>query len=160
MPRKAENTPRIAILKRATRDAVEAIGGLDLASGETAIGRSQLGRCQSRTETDTLSLRDAITLDELSMSRGGPFLLTAYARLLNHAVVELPDVEIATADLATSVVNLAVELGDLSRCISEAMADGKVEEKEARRALDELHQLNQLSARLRLQLIALANGGR
>lgn len=158
MANKGSVTPRLAIVKRATREAIEAAGGLDVVAQATSAGRSQLSRASSQNEGDTLSLRDALVLDELTLGRGGPFIVKAMARLQNHALVDLPEGDVAVGDLATMVVSLSAELGDLSRCIAEALADNKVTPKEAVRALDELHHINQVSARLRLLLIALRDG--
>lgn len=159
MASKADITPRVAILKVATKSAIEAMRSLELASAATDVKKSQLSRCSSQNEADTLSLRDAVALDEATMALGGPFIVRAMARVLNCAVVELPDVEMPATDLATTVVRLSAELGDLSRCIAEALADGKVTPREASRALDEVHHINQVSAQLRLRLIAIRDGG-
>lgn len=148
-------TPRIAILKRATRAAVEAVGGLELAAGEISIGKSQLGRCQSINDGDTLSLRDALALDEITLGAGGPFILRAMGRLLGHAVVALPDVE-DSAGIAMSMIDLTAQLGDLSHAIADALGDGTVSRGEAQRALQELHEMLEAGARLSLLLSALA----
>lgn len=151
-------SPRLALVKRATREAIEACGGLDVVGQATRAGKSQLSRCSSQNDGDTLSLRDALAVDELSLGRGGPFIVKAMARALNHALVDLPEGEVAAGDLATAVVTLSAELGDLSRCIADALKDRKVTPKEAVRALDELHHINQVTAQLRLMLIALRDG--
>ncbi|HEX7856113.1 MAG TPA: phage regulatory CII family protein [Sphingobium sp.] len=151
-------SPRLAIIKRSTREAIEAAGGLEVVAQVTNAGRSQLSRCQSQNEVDTLSLRDALALDELTLGRGGPFIATAMARLLNQVLVELPDGEAALDHVMTGVVRLSAELGHLATCVSESLADGKFEPKEAITALDEVHHINKVTAELRLLLIAIRDG--
>jgi hypothetical protein len=152
-------TAGVSSLKRATREAIEAAGGLDSAEKDTRAGRSQLSRCQSQNDDDTLSLRDALALDEITLARGGPFILKALAKRLNHAVVELPDFSGDGTGLAESVMTLAAELGDVSRKISKVLADGKVSPAEAQAVLDELYEHDQASAALRLRLEAIARPG-
>jgi hypothetical protein len=149
-------TPGVASLNRATREAIEAAGGLDVAARETAVGKSQLSRCQSQHDDDTLSTRDALTLDEITAARGGPFILKAFARQLNYAVVQLPDFSGDGSGLAESVMVLAAELGDVSRKISIVLSDGDCSPAEAQAVLDELYEHDQASAALRVRLEAIA----
>ncbi len=147
------NTPGVASLKRATREAIEAAGGLDVAQRETRARKSQLGRCQSQHHDDTLSLRDALALDEITLARGGPFILHALARALEHEAVTKCEAMASGEGLAAAVVCLSARLGDVSTCVVEALADGTVTRKERVGIMDALNRMEQFSVGLRMQLV-------
>lgn len=110
-------------LALATRRAVEAAGGLDRCVIETAIGRSQLGRCGSVNERDSITIRDAVTIDLIGQrSEGHPFIVRAMCRQLGGVFVELPEPsDEDDVGLTLTVVELAGEMGDLSDSVRAAL---------------------------------------
>ncbi len=109
-------------LALATKRAIEAAGGLDPCAAETAIGRSQLSRCGSVNERDSISIRDAVTIDMLGQrSDGHPFILRAMCRQMGGVFVPLPEPQDDVGGLALTVVELAGELGDLSDSVRGAL---------------------------------------
>jgi len=109
-------------LALATKRAIEAAGGLDPCAAETAIGRSQLSRCGSVNERDSISIRDAVTIDLLGQrSDGHPFIVRALCRQVGGVFVPLPEPQDDADGLTLSVVELAGELGDLSNSVRMAL---------------------------------------
>ena len=91
-------------LALATKRAIEAAGGLDPCAAETAIGRSQLSRCGSVNERDSISIRDAVTIDMLGQrSDGHPFILRAMCRQMGGVFVPLPEPQDDVGGLALTV---------------------------------------------------------
>lgn len=139
-------------LALATKRAVEAAGGLDRCTDETPIGRSQLSRCGSVHERDSISIRDAVTIDLIGQrSDGHPFIVRAMCRQLGGVFVQLPEPQDDADGLTLTVVELAGELGDLSDSVRSALcARGEggaaitVRESEAIRA--DIHQMQETLA--------------
>lgn len=139
-------------LALATKRAVEAAGGLDRCADETAIGRSQLSRCGSVNDRDSISIRDAVTIDLIGQrSDGHPFIVRALCRQLGGVFVQLPEAQDDANGLTLTVVELAGELGDLSDSVrsalcerGEAGASITVRESEAIRA--DIHQMQETLA--------------
>lgn len=156
MRRRDEITPRVAILSSASRDAIEAIGGLENAERVTTARRSQLSRCQSTNDGDTLSLRDAIALDEATLARGGPHILQKMALLLGHVAIPVPTAPTDHEEIQAQIMTIAADLGDVSREAIEAERDGIWEPKEALRALARADELLAATAAMRSMLFNLA----
>ena len=87
------------------------------------------------------------------------------ARIIGgHVVVQIPELLGDGAGLVQSTLDIATELGGLSRSISDAMhessaAGEEVTAGEASVALEHLDKLDQASARLRMRLKHIAEGG-
>lgn len=110
-------------LALATKRAIEAAGGLERCADETSIRKSQLSRCSSVHEPDSITTRDAITIDLLGARvEGQPFILRAYCRQLGGVFVPLPEPQDDANGLTLSVVELAGDLGDLSDSIRAAIS--------------------------------------
>lgn len=134
-------TPRIIAIKTATREAVEAAGGLEFCETQTKAGRSQLSRGCSRNHDDTVTVRDAVVLDNLTMGRGGPFIVREMARQLGCVVIVLPDVGADETGIARALMGVAAEMGDVAREADAALRDGLFTHGEAVRVgrqIDEL----------------------
>jgi hypothetical protein len=158
MPRVSDITPAVAILSTATRDAIDALGTLENSTAVVTVGQTQLWRCQSATDGDTLSLRDAQALDRAGAGRGGPFILRAYAQLLNHIAIPLPDVRADhPGEITDKLIEMVGEFGDLSRTVTAAEADEEWRRREAQRALDDLDEIFRLGGEMRALLMAIAH---
>lgn len=144
----------------ATARAVKAAGGLDACAGEASIGRSQLSRCGSVNETDSISIRDAVTIDLIGQRQEGhPFIVRAMCRQLGGVFVPLPETHGAGEGLTLTVVELAGELGDLSDNVRAAVsAQGEAgkaisaRERDAIRA--DIHRMQETLAAMDRQLVA------
>lgn len=155
------------VLALATKRAIQAAGGLEVCERETGISDSQLSRCCSPNQRDSLTIRDAAVIEAIGFGKEGhPFILHALARIVGgHIVVRLPDVHHDEAGLVASTLELATELGDVSRAISEAMSSSSaggadVTPAEAVAVLEHVDELDRASARLRQRLKAIAEGGK
>lgn len=137
----ASNPPSVLALKLATRDAVEACGGYAAASGFTKAQKSQLHRGTDRNSLETVTIRDALALDEVSMTRGGPFILREYAQRLGCALIVLPNAEVDDTGLARSFLMVTADMGDVARKVDEALRDGKLDEHEKGPVLKEMDEL-------------------
>lgn len=142
------------VLALATKRAITAAGGIEVAAAETGKSMTQLSRCNSPNHPDSIALRDALTLDSIGRGHAGsPFIIHAFARLLGGVFVELPQGPADADGMIATVMQLTSELGDVARRISDAFSDdGKCDADEARGALAELDQMDAASARLRLML--------
>ena len=110
-------------LALATKRAIEAAGGLERCAEETAVRKSQLSRCSSVNEPDSITTRDAVTVDLLgSRVEGHPFILRAMCRQLGGVFVPMPEPQDDANGLTLTVVELAGELGDLSDSIRSAIS--------------------------------------
>lgn len=145
-------SPRVLALKIATRDAVEAANGLDFCATQTRCGKSQLQRAYSPHDPDTISLRDALTLDRLTTTRGGPFIARALAVQLGHLLIAMPDADADAQGVSLALAQVAGEFSDVTRAVLPAVGDGEISEKEARAILPEAHELAERAALL-VQLI-------
>ncbi|CAD7335347.1 hypothetical protein FIV32_02250 [Sphingomonadales bacterium 58] len=110
-------------LALATKRAIEAAGGLERCAEETSVKKSQLSRCSSVNEPDSITIRDAVTIDLLGTRvEGQPFILRAYCRQMGGVFVPMPEAQDDANGLTLSVVELAGELGDLSNNIRTAIS--------------------------------------
>lgn len=151
-------------LALATKRAIEGAGGLDRCTDETAVGRSQLSRCGSVNDRDSISIRDAVTIDLLGQRQEGhPFIVRALCRQLGGVFVQLPEPQDDTDGLTLTVVELAGELGDLSDSVRSALCDRgeagsaiSIRENEAIRA--DIHAMQETLAAMDRRLLAAAEG--
>lgn len=155
------------VLAAATKRAVQALGGLDIASRETGLSDTQLSRCCSPNHRDSLTLRAVATIESLTHGNDGhPHILHALARVVGGViVVPVPEFFGDGAGLVQSTLDIATELGGLSCSISDAMhessaAGAEVTPGEAAVARERLDALDRASARLRLRLNHIAEGGK
>jgi len=147
-------------LARATKQAIQAAGGLEVCARETGISTSQLSRCCSPHERDSITVRDAATIEAIGHGHDGhPHILRAQARLLGFVLVALPEGPEDADGLMRSMMTLTSELGAVAQAISEALRDQKFTPGEALRALAQLDEHDQASAVLRLQLQSIAGNG-
>lgn len=147
---------------RATKQAIQAAGGLEVCARETGLSTSQLSRCSSPNYADSITERDAAIIDSLTHGHAGhPFILRARARLLGCLVIDLPDATDDDNQLLDNVTELTVSLGDTARSIHDALhPDGeegpKVSPAEAITALARVEEHERSTAKLRKKLERLA----
>jgi len=141
------------ILAAATKAAIQAAGGLDVCARETGLSTSQLSRCCSPHSRDSLTLRDAATIEAITHGAPGhPHMLRAIARLLDFLPVPLPSGIEDGQGLLRSVADIAAELGEVAQAIVDALSgDGRVDAIEAGDVTVQLDQLDIASASLRLK---------
>ena len=163
MPEKAITTDE-RILALATKRAIQAAGGLETCEREVAVSDTQLSRCCSPNQRDSITIRDAAVIDALgSAESGAPHILQALARVIgNFVVIRMPDAADETS-VSAGVLELADELGDVSGAIRAAMrgdslGGADMVAAEAAIAIEHLNHLDQASANLRHRLQRIANG--
>lgn len=150
-------TPDEQVLARATKLAIQSAGGLDDCSRETGLSTSQLSRCCSPNHRDSITVRDANTIEDMAHGRPGhPHILRARARLLGYVLTKRPETACDAPGLLQSVMSLTAELGDVAQAINDALRDQTVTPDEAMAALRQLDKLDEASASLRLQLNSIA----
>lgn len=146
-------------LALATKRAVQAAGGLEVCARETGLSTSQLSRCCMPTHRDSLSIRDAHTIEAIAHGAAGhPHISRALASMAGYVLVRQPQGMEDADGLMRSVIELTSELGDVSHSIAAALSDDAVSAAEAHAALKELDELDVASANLRLKLWAIAEG--
>lgn len=152
------------VLALATKRAVQAAGGLEVCSRETGLSTSHLSRCCSPHERDSITERDAATIEAITHgSAGFPHILSARARLLGCVVIPLPQVHDDPTGLQLSVCEISAEFGDVARGIAEALNGGgpggtRITKAEAALVLEQMVDHDRASARLRFQLERIAKG--
>ncbi len=145
-------------LAEATKRAVQAAGGGKVCEDETGLSDTRISCFCSKFDRASISIRNAVRIDAIGAREDGhPHILNAMASLLGAVVIMLPDHDGSEPCLRSGVMALSIEVGDVSRAISDALAgtgeDGtKVTVREAEAALDHLVELERATARLRRQL--------
>lgn len=145
-------------LARATKQAIQAAGGLEVCASETGLSTSQLSRCCSPNHHDSLSSRHAAIIDSLTHGHDGhPFILRARARILDCLVIDLPSAVDDDHQLLDAVTEITVHLGETAKAVYDALnpngdAGSDVSPREAEAALERLHEHDRASAKLRQKL--------
>lgn len=150
--------------KAAFAASVKAFGGQEAASAETGVRRQKISDMglPNVAEYPTLDLIDALEERTVGLP-GWPHVTTWLSRRRGGVFVPLPQGEPDAEGIMLTVAELAGELGDVSRAVSEAVSasgDGgrEVTADEARAALRELDGLDRTSAQLRHKLKAHIEG--
>lgn len=151
-------------LALATKRAIEAAGGLEPCTDETMVGRSQLSRCGSVNDRDSITIRDAVTIDLLGQRmEGHPFIVRALCRQLGGVFVQLPEPQDDADGLTLTVVELAGELGDLSDSVRGALcargdAGSSISPSENDAIRADIHEMQETLAAMDRRLLAAAGG--
>lgn len=146
-------TPSERALALATKKAITAADGLEFVAAEIGLSTTQLSRCNNPNYRDSITIRDAVQIEQLG---NGNHILRAMARQLGMLVIPVPSTSADPDGLTQTVIELAAEFGDVSRSIYAAVKDGKCDPSEASAALEQLDQMDEVSAKLRLLLGRLA----
>lgn len=152
-------TPALARIKRGVRRGIELCSGIDGAAATADRSRSVAGDWNNLNARVFPPLDCALAIDEVAVAHGQtPPIASAYARELGGVFVPLPDSAADPETLAGMVMQLSGRLGDLSREMATALADGTVTPAEARRLIDLQADLDATSAQLRQALTVMAEG--
>jgi len=154
-------TPELRQIKRATERLCNSLGRYEAAAAIIGKGKSTVHRWADHRNPDNadifINLPD---LCELEANAPEPLVTMTLCRLNGGVFVPLPDSAADPETLAGMVMQLSGRLGDLSREMATALADGTVTPAEARRLIDLQADLDGTSAQLRQALMAMAEGGR
>lgn len=124
------------------RDLVEQAGGLKNAAYFTGKSTSHIGRYQSPNDHDSITLRDIRKLEECTVGKGGHPLITRYLANQNGFVlIKLPTDNPSPGQLMKYIGAMTKELGEVSKHILDALADGEIDSDEARGAIEECFDL-------------------
>lgn len=149
-------TPALARIKRGVRGAIALCGGVDGAGATAARCRSVAGDWNNLNSPAFPALDCALALDEIAIAQGkAPPIVSALAAELGGLFVSLPQVAAGDGALPAQVMLLAKEFGDLSGAVSAGLADGTFSPGDAELALEQLGDVERVSATLRLALEAL-----
>lgn len=155
-------TPALARIKRGVRAAIAACGGVDGAGATAGRCRSVAGDWGNLAHQAFPPIDCALALDEVAIAQGKvPPIVTALAAELGGLFVCRPEggapIRQAQGDRALpgQVMLLAKEFGDLSGAVSTGLADGTFTPGDAELALEQLSDVERVSAALRLALEAL-----
>lgn len=147
-------TPGLARIKRAVKLAVELSGGGDGAAATVGRQRSVTYDWANINHRAFPPIDCAQALDEVAIAQGRrPPIVSALASELGGVFVPLPQAHGGDDAVPQKVMEVAAEVGDVSRKIAEGLADDNVlNERETLGALDELGELEARVAELRLLL--------
>jgi hypothetical protein len=153
-------SPDEQALALATKRDVQAAGGLEVCARETGLSDSQISRCCSPNHRDSITIRDAATIQALGHGRPGhPHILRALGHQLGFVLVPKVDGPEDGNGLMRSMMELTSELGDVAASIRDALGDGRTEPREAKAVLEQVAELEEATARLRVKLEAIVRGG-
>jgi hypothetical protein len=148
----------------ATKRAIQAAGGLKVCAFETDLSDSQLSRASSATERDSLSIRNAVRVDQIGRGeQGHPHILSAMATIVGAVVIMLPEAIDGSSSLQMGVVEIASEFGDVSRAIAESLSGtsaggAAMTPREAEATLQQIADVERATAKLRHTLERIAAG--
>lgn len=142
--------PQSARLKRAMVAAVDLCGGIDGVAALLNKSRSLAGSWRNINQPDMPKVEDALAMDSVAVAQGQePAIVSAMAREPGGVFLPLQASDPSTEALPGHVMKLAVEFGDLSRSVTEALADGTVCGKDATRIEQDLNDLISIAVRAR-----------
>jgi len=145
-------------LAEATKRAVKAAGGGKVCEAETGLSDTSFSAYGSKFDHRSISVANAVRIDAIGAAEAGhPHILNTMASILGAVVIMLPEHDSTEPCLRSGVMALSMEVGDVSRAVSEALAgtgDGgtKITRREADAALEHVQDLERATARLRHQL--------
>lgn len=127
---------------RAVRELVAAAGGIEPAAKDIGKGKSQVGRYQSVSEPDSITLRDIEILEGITHGKAGHPIVTRYlAARAGCALFHLPEVRAHGADLLHLVGEQARESGRITASVISALEDHRLELHEVRRIRADISRL-------------------
>lgn len=145
-------------LAEATKRAIQAAGGGKVCEAETGLSDTRFSCYSSKFDRASITIRDAVRIDAIGAREDGhPHILSTMASILGAVVIMLPEHEGGELCLRTGVMALSIEVGDVSRAISDALAGtgeegSKVTRREAEATLEHIADLERATAKLRYQL--------
>lgn len=147
-------TPELIDLKRATAETIKGVGGLEAAAGFCRVGKSVLGDNQSVSKPDSFMALDVVAaLEPLASERSGwPHVTRALCRANGGVFVRIPEARATGADMWALLARKAKEGADVSAALCEALADGRIDGREARRVRGEIAELMELLALMDAEL--------
>ncbi|NBN62808.1 hypothetical protein [Pannonibacter tanglangensis] len=140
-------------IKAATRDLVDACGGLVRAGALCNASKSQVGRWRSATDADIIGLAQALVLEH---ECGVPYVTHVMAELNGRRLGD-PDAE-GHAPIATVHAQHAESMraaGEAMASMAAALSDGKITPTEAEAADRAYAELGKSVERFRMSLAAL-----
>lgn len=141
-------------IKRATELLVKSLGGIEAAAPIIGKGKSTVGRWTNKNDDESINVLD---LRELEANADAPLVTAVLARLAGGVFIPLPQMPGSADALPMQVMELAKELGELSESVRQGLGDGSFDAADAQKALDELHDVERCTARLRLALSGISD---
>jgi hypothetical protein len=145
-------SPEMVPVKRAVREAVSRLGGIDGVVGIVDRQRSTVGRWVNINEPDLPPVDAALAIDQALIVIGHkPMIAAKMARVLGATLVAGASEGDAAASLLAAHTAIVRENGDLHCAMAEALSDGSIssaERSEIRNEIadniDALHALDRL----------------
>ena len=123
---------RRGFIKLAVIRAIKHVGGIDRTARVAGVSTSQAGRWNNRNDIDLPTLEHMVELDEAALACGGSAeILATFAAELGHVAIPLPDVAGSQANLALQMAGATAEFGDVARTLMAALADDRIDCREA-----------------------------
>jgi hypothetical protein len=153
-------SPEEQSLALATKRAIQAAGGLERCAEETGLGTSQLSRCSMPNCRDSITERDAATIEAIGYgSAGHPHILRARARLLGYAIIKVPDASLGGTVWSQRAATLLKEGGDIVSGLGRALeTNNDVEPDEARALLLDADELVTIALEIQAALRSRSEG--
>lgn len=155
-------TPELRAAKRATREMIKGVGGLEAAAPYCRVGKSVLGEAQSDTTPHRYVPVDVVAaLEPLAREREGwPHVTAWLCGQMGGVFVMVPEGAASDSDVLRGFGKMSREFGDTSEAILGALADGRFSDPEIDRADAELTQFIEAAVATREAVRALRGAGR
>lgn len=141
---------------RAVRTLISAAGGLEPAAEVTGKSTSQLSRCSSPNDKDSLSIRDVELLESVTHSTAGhPHVARYLAARAGFVLFRQPTAAPQGADLLQLVARQAKESGDITANMIAALADKHLSKAEILKLRREVHELIEVAVCMDAELNAI-----
>lgn len=142
-------------IKRATRSAISANGGIDGAAATTGKARQTTGGWNNLNDQSLPTVGDAIALDEVSIFvTGRAHILCAMAAELGHVAIRLPQASGDADQLALQMANATGEFGDIATVLVKSLSDGRIDATEEVAITQQIDEAQQALAKLRALVVS------
>ena len=152
--------PETIALKNACREMIRGVGGLEAAEPFCRVGSTKLAEYYSLNHADRFAPIDVIAdLEPMARDREGwPHVTSALCKMMGGAFLPLPARTATAGDVFGLLASLSKELSDVTGVICKSMADGTMDDDEARAAERELDELIALAVEMRALVRSIHQG--
>lgn len=145
-------SPSAARVKRAVRQAVSLLGGVDGAAATVNRGRSTVGRWISLNDADLPCVDSALAMDEVLSAMGhGPMIISALAFEVGHVALDICAPE-GSSDIGALLAAKAEQSGAFMAEVARGYADGHFDRDEKLKSVARLDDVIRIALRLRAAL--------
>lgn len=155
----AQKSVRDRMLKVRFAELIAAIGGSREAAGFCRVNHSVLSGYASLSPADAERFPPADVVRDLEAVAGQAVVTAHLAVEAGGTFVAVPDAPAGCVDLLQLLAAQSKESSDLTAAICSALADGKIDSREGRKAIEEIDQLVRVAMQMRAELALIVGEG-